>query len=397
MNKRLISFALALVMLFGAIICANADSVVQLNELSACKKVFAYSGQNSAHFYGFYGKTLCSARVIPDVSVRWATVEGGVLAMCHDGETACALYKTGHEKYSAALLNVNSGRLVCRALETGEAVQFSSIAYSRGEVFVITVENGRSFVTGCTDGQNYKYDLTADVRQLFVNGGDAYAVADDSNVFRISRGVKTFCRALPDKGMVENAGSGYVYTSDGALVNLSGGTEYPRAKHAVKSDGVTFTDNGRLPVAAACGYSAVPDESFNCVIKPLDSFSPAGQGKAAANIIDGVVICRLGVTVKEFRESYPEVSEVRDKNGKALDSGKIRTGCVAVANGRSFEIAVSGDLDGTATATKNDIGLLMRYFAGGESLLGSAKTAADMNGDGTLDNRDLVLLAREAA
>ena len=49
-------------------------------------------------------------------------VEGNILAVCHDGETACALYKTGHEKYSAALLKVNSGGLVCRALEKGEAV-----------------------------------------------------------------------------------------------------------------------------------------------------------------------------------------------------------------------------------------------------------------------------------
>ena len=395
--KRMISFLLALIMLFGAVFCANAGSVVQLGELSACRKQHAYSAADSAYYYGFYGKTLCSVRVIPDASIWRATAEGNILAMCHDGETACALYITGIEKYGAALLNANSGQCVCRALETGEAVQFTSIAYSRGEVFVITIEKGRSFVTGCAMDKNYKYTLSADVRQLFVSGGDAYAVADDSNVFRLSRGVKTFCHKLPDEGMVENAGSGYVYTSNGALVNLGGGTEYPRTKHAVKSDGVTFTGSGKLPVAAARGFSAELGEDFSCVIKPLDSPAEAGQGNAAPSLNDGAVICKPGVTVKEFRALHPEVSAVCDKSGKELLSGKLRTGCVAVVNGKRTEIAVSGDIDGTATASKNDVSMFMQFFTGSQSLSQGAKTAADMNGDGVLDNRDLVILSRAIA
>ena len=395
--KRMISFFLALIMLFGAVFCANAGSVVQLGELSACRKLYAYSAANSAYYYGFYGKTLCSARVIPDVSVKRATAAGNILAVCHDGETACALYITGIEKYGAALLDVNSGQCVCRSLETGEAVQHTSIAYSRGEVFVITIEKGRSFVTGCAEDNNYKYTLSADVRQLFVSGGDAYAVADDSNVFRLSKGVKTFCRAMPDEGTVENAGSGYVYTANGALVNLSGSTEYPRAKHAVKSDGVTFTGSGKLPVVAARGFSAELGEDFNCEIKPLDKPGNASANNARTVITDGVAACEPGVTVKEFRELYSGVSAVRDKSGKALESGKLRTGCSAVINGQSIEIAVSGDIDGTATATKNDVGMFMQFFAGGKSFSRAARTAADVNGDGVLDNRDLVILSRAVA
>ena len=151
MIKRAFSCLVVFALLVVSAQFVRAEKSVKYDELSICRRVFAYSGNSSAYFYGFYEKTICSARVVPDDSARKATVSGNVLAVCHDEDNLCALYSSGYEKFGAARLNINSGRLYYREIVSGKNVQFSSIAEADGELFLIIVENGVSFVTGYTE------------------------------------------------------------------------------------------------------------------------------------------------------------------------------------------------------------------------------------------------------
>ena len=317
------------------------------------------------------------------------------MAVCHDEENICALYKTGYEKYGAARLNVNSGRLTYRETVSGKSVQFSSIAEADGEMFLIIIENGVSFVTGFSENRTYSYRFEADVRQLFVNDSRAYALTNDKKVFRLGRGDKVFCCQMPDDGKVTDAGRGYVYTSEQALVSLCGGVEYVGSKAAVNLGGTTFKSDGATLIAAAGGYFAALNNDFSCEIKDIESVNPDSPDMPQ-RALDNILTCAQGTTVKVFKEQYPDVV-LRGKNNSELSSGKLRTGDRAVFGDKTREIAVTGDVNGTATVTWDDVRVLMKSMIGVGNLSSCERKAADMNADGSIDNRDLVLLARAAA
>ena len=395
MFKRTLSCLTVLALLVASAVFARADDSVKFDELKACRKVFAYSGSSSAYFYGFYDKTVCSARAVPNASVKWAAVPGAVLAVCHDEQNLCALYKTGYESYGAAVLNVNSGRLTCRDIVSGKSVMFSSVAYADGEVFLIIVENGVSYVSGFAENSTYTYRLDSDVRQLFVNDSRAYALTNDRRVYRLSKGGKSYCCQIPDDGKVTDGGRGYVYAQGLTLVSLSGGTEYVGSKLALKLNGSTVKSDSDMLIAAAGGRYAALKNDCSCVIKDISEKSE-GSGSPHPVTLADMIVCAQGTTVKELKDKYPGIV-LRRKDNTELTSGKLRTGDRAVLGGKTGEIAVRGDVDGTSSVTSKDVRTLMKSMIGSVCFSASERKAADMNDDGAVDNRDLVLLARAAS
>ena len=80
-----------------------------------------------------------------------------------------------------------------------------------------------------------------------------------------------------------------------------------------------------------------------------------------------------------------------------MTAGKLRTGDRAVFSGNTGEIVVTGDIDGSATVTGEDVRTLMKSMTDSVVLSACEREAADMNRDNELNNRDLVLLARAAS
>ena len=95
-----------------------------------------------------------------------------------------------------------------------------------------------------------------------------------------------------------------------------------------------------------------------------------------------------------MKQAYGALSVV-SKNGSEA-SGVLKTGYNVSLSGAVYPVVVTGDLDGSGTVSSRDTAALMSYFAGSGSLTGCYAGAADVDGDGALDNRDLVLLARTA-
>lgn len=396
MIKRAFSCLVVFALLVVSAQFVRAEKSVKYDELSICRRVFAYSGNSSAYLYGFYEKTICSARVVPDDSARKATVPGNVLAVCHDEDNLCALYSSGYEKFGAARLNINSGRLYYREIVSGKNVQFSSIAEADGELFLIIVENGVSFVTGYTENSNYTYRFEADVRQLFVNDSRAYALTIDKRVFRLSKGEKSFCCQMPDNGTVTDAGRGYVYTSGRSLVNLAGGVQYIGSKLAVKVNGSIIKSDKDMLIAASGDKFASLNKDYSCTVKDINDKAEGSSFGSSPRSIGDIIICAQGTTVKAFKDKYPGAI-LRGRDNSELTAGKLRTGDRAVFSGNTGEIVVTGDIDGSATVTGEDVRTLMKSMTDSAVLSACEREAADMNRDNELNNRDLVLLARAAS
>ena len=103
------------------------------------------------------------------------------------------------------------------------------------------------------------------------------------------------------------------------------------------------------------------------------------------------------MTVPQLLKAYPAVLAVEDANGASVTAGAVRTGYAAVfADGRSV-LAVAGDLNGSGTVNSADVKELMTLFVTSGTAADHVRRAADFHRDGTLDNRDLVLLSRAAS
>lgn len=87
-----------------------------------------------------------------------------------------------------------------------------------------------------------------------------------------------------------------------------------------------------------------------------------------------------------------------NKNGDVKTSGNIGTGMIVVfskGNEKSqFKIAVKGDLTGEGNANSLDLNKMFSYLLGQVSLSDVETVAGDLNEDGNITNKDLVLLKR---
>ena len=72
----------------------------------------------------------------------------------------------------------------------------------------------------------------------------------------------------------------------------------------------------------------------------------------------------------------------------------IPAGAVVATKETSYTVVVLGDVTGTGTVSSNDYKLLMKTLTGEKEIFGAYKKAADYNLDGSVDNKDLVLIAQ---
>ena len=97
-----------------------------------------------------------------------------------------------------------------------------------------------------------------------------------------------------------------------------------------------------------------------------------------------------------FKKLFSDEIAVYDKNGNVVTSGKIKTGYRARISDRIYEISVLGDITGEGNVKSNDVSALMSYFVEKTDLIGVYLASADYNNDGSITNKYLVGIARQA-
>lgn len=115
-----------------------------------------------------------------------------------------------------------------------------------------------------------------------------------------------------------------------------------------------------------------------------------------------VVILPEGTTLAQFRKTVPlqgaTLSAVR-YDGGGFSSGKLGTG-MTLQLYHDWELVdeitviVKGDLNGNGAVNSADERLLYQHLTGEEPLVGYFYTASDLDNDGVVDTRDLLLLKR---
>ncbi len=116
----------------------------------------------------------------------------------------------------------------------------------------------------------------------------------------------------------------------------------------------------------------------------------AKNGKSASITVQVVSTCQ------HIPEDIPSVKPTKDQPGRTAGKkcsicGEILSGCEEIP-ALGYE---PGDLNGNGTIDGRDLLRLARYLAGGNVEINEA--AADLNGDGKVDGRDLLRLARYLA
>ena len=339
MRKRIICLMLAV--LVGLTAFSVSFSAVG-EELGSCKKVYAYSGTDAAYFYGYYGGTLVSEKVLPDDVTRSVTTDGVIRMVCHNAQTTCALLKTRVNQFSVLALDMNSGRYTITALEGSRNFSLTGFAADDAQIYIISPTSTGTAVSRFDKSGNYLGDtsLPREAVQLFCNDGSAYGMDANGDIYQIDGNNITFCANANPETELRNAGAGYLY-GDGKLICLyDGSTQRIADRLAVRTADRLFTDNDGQLLAAA------------------------GRKKA---VFDGSV-----VSVEEAEQSEGQHSEPNETS-----------------------VSKRGDLNGTGTVNGADVTALMNHLIGKELLSGNALANADMNNDGSVDNRDLVILAQQ--
>ena len=414
--KRCISALLMLLFAAAGTVCAFAsDSRPDLSLLRNCGRIYAYSTDYSAYFYGFDGSMLYSARVLPDDCIRYVNAGGTVRAVSHDNDHAYALFSTGNQ-YSCLSMNMNDGSCFTEALYSGERIYAKSFCAADDEMFVMLFGRTFSYVQGKRGGQTYRYAPDCNIKCLFTNDDNAYLETTRGDVYRIGEGNMTFCLKLDEALEYTNAGAGYLYSKYDALVSLDGSKRRVlKQKQAAISEDVIFslsntglTVNGvtesfasPLLLAASGGKAAVLENDYSCSIVSADGENnDSEQGGGALDtpdIKDGIVRgISSGTTVAAFKRAFPSASDIFSADGALVSSGDIKTGYKALIGGSYYPIAVFGDLGGSAEINSTDINALGNMLAEQRLPEGVYFAASDLNGDGSVDTRDLVLLMKLA-
>lgn len=411
---------LSLMIIFAsALACPlGTGAETTLYELKECRKIFAYSGASSAFFYGFSNNTIYSSQVLPSVLTRFVTVDGVIRSVCHDEAFAYALYTSGKETFLLSL-NMKNGNCETEKVSGVTNLDNTSFAVANGERFFLCSGRVYAFAVGIKNGTVYNYSADYNIDELFVNGGSAYARLADGRIYKLGGGQMTYCVTLNSGCKYSNAGNGCLFSSRGGTAYLNekrlGTLE---AEAAAISGGVVFNySNGVLSYSdksvssekplliAAAGKTAVllgsgyslsyynADEAvgFQNSSDNSDNTSVLKIPKIRNGVFADVT---ANLSVSAFKSAYPGVTSVYDADGELVTSGTVKTGFTAACARGSFPVSVRGDVSGNGKVNSSDFNQLGSALASKEQLQGAYFVSADLNADGALDSRDLVLLIR---
>ena len=148
-------------------------------------------------------------------------------------------------------------------------------------------------------------------------------------------------------------------------------------------------------LAAANHSKAILKDNYQSVVSSRDTPDKPIERNSSNINRENTIIVEAGMTVTALKKRDESISAVYDNDGQEIGSGKLRTGYSLKKYGIEYPLVVRGDLNASGTVNSRDIKLFMEHLVGNSTLTGVFAIAADWNGDGNLDNRDLVLLSKK--
>lgn len=404
-----------LICLTAAVSYVHAQNKIDCTALNNCRRIFAYSGNSSAYFFGYSNSTLYSARALPDYQLRYVSVSGTIYAVTHDERFAYALYDVSRlGDYRLMKMNMQNGNCSDIALlsDININIMYKSFAVAGDEIILLYQSDNYSYAMSMDSlgKQLFIYSLPSGIRQLFNNGRHAYAVTNIGEIYRLSEGTTRYCAAIGVNEKFQDAGVGYIFTDSNVLVSLTDGSriQYDK-KFAVKTATQFFQKNDVLLFAAVENKTAALSGDYFCEINDYSQHQnttasqndtstkkPIGNSHSNLTISEGCIVgLPADTTVSRLKSVYPQITAVYDDSGSLVTSGKLRTGYSAQTGSGVYELAVRGDISPSGTVNSRDVKALMTYLTDSDTLTGCRLKAADLNADNAVNTQDLVLLARE--
>lgn len=445
--KRIVYVTVAvLILFFTTNLSAFAIEKYNFNIFSDCEKVYCDVSSKGAFAFGYRGNTIY-IHSFATASYSYSFIaDGGFVGVPFLNEdNVCAVYMTNDFKYHILQINCFSGKVSYVNSDMLNDFNYNDIAICNNRLYVLKTDDVYSYVSSYSfDGKrfaDYRFS-EANVNKITGNSDCVYAFLYDGAVYKLTENEYIFCNKIRNSTDFYNCGVDFIADSNGYIYSLTENKEYTYMCNkdipfAVGEENIYYYSFGMLyqkslnsDYIKSYKIDEVPDEilcSFGKVILIFDNYSKAfvindtefqnvdfntnietkptdsniSDKKVLSNddsivFTDDGLLCnvKLGTTVSQLKRLNDSITDVTDINGNTV-SGKLKTGYIAVTNNGSFSIAVAGDVTGSGTISSNDIKLIMQIFTDEKEIFSAYKKAADYNLDGSVDNKDLVLIARE--
>lgn len=162
-----------------------------------------------------------------------------------------------------------------------------------------------------------------------------------------------------------------------------------------------------LPVSSESASSAGPASSEVSSAAPSSSSavsSASSEASSAPGVPPQVYRFSSAVTVEQLRQTLAEQNLgetvfVTAPDGSEATAGPVGTGYLFTVSrsgrpDRTYSAVIPGDLTGAGAPDEASRALLYAHINNRAALSGTALNAADLNGDGTVDTADLLLLKK---
>ena len=233
------------------------------------------------------------------------------------------------------------------------------------------------------DGTTWDRILLADGRQGFVERKYLQDI-DASQTFKVSADLGLFLRSSPsidDSNKIRLLSNGTVVTRIGSYT----------------VNGVEATSDGYywdyiITGDGAKGYVArdyLRDMNGNLPGSYVDNMKKT-------EIREDNIYTIPSVTVENIKQDIEGVTEIKDKNGNVITSGKVGTGAKVISNGKEYIVVKLGDVDGNGEVDSRDSLRILKYSVGTYSLENEFAKAADTSKDGAIDSRDSLRILKSS-
>lgn len=429
MKRKLITaILLTLFFLFFAVSTVYSEAERNLSVFEECNEYYTDNNSDGSFIYGCNFSTLYASRILPSLSVRYVKTDGIIRAVSHSGSCSYALYEK-NKAYFITELNTVNGECFTYSFGTLKSIENSSFAFCDSIAYFIFTDDTYTYVRSYDNNGKAlrKYTFNENVWRLVVNDSKVYALLYNGEIYKLDKDGSHYCTVINTGYGFCNAGNGYIYSEAGTLFSLTdnniehiSGTKLncvvKSENRLIYSDDWAIEYNGKFyksknKIQSLFFYGnnvAFLDNNLNlntiklsdfkdADIKLINNYGNESRNESFKVNSDGYISgIDCGTTVTEFKKHFSNEVNIYDKEGNEITSGKIKTGYRALITDVIYDISVLGDITGEGNVKSNDVSALMSYFVNKSDLSGVYLKSADFNNDGSIDNKDLVGIARKA-